>query len=129
MEDKEGRTMPDQRVSMFISHKVANHKRTAMRIKEILESRTERLDVLICEEISAGDRWREWIANCIVHSQILLVLLPDFATDLTWIADEIGRFQSACPTGRLVVLKSPFLREVPDIVRDRYIIEASKDQL
>jgi hypothetical protein len=121
--------MPDQRVSMFISHKVANHKRTATRIKEILESRTERLDVLICEEIPAGDRWREWIANCIVHSQILLVLLPDFATDLTWIADEIGRFQSACPTGRLVVLKSPFLREVPDIVRDRYIIEASKDQL
>ena len=55
--------MSDQRVSMFISHKVATHKRAAARIKTILEARTERLDVYICEEIPVGDRWREWITE------------------------------------------------------------------
>lgn len=128
MEDNEVRTMLDQRVSMFVSHKVVSHKQAASRIKAILESRTERLDVHICEDIPAGDRWREWITDRIAHSQILLVLLPHITTDLTWIADEIGRFQAICPTGRLVVLRYPS-QSVPDIVRDRQIIDISKSQL
>lgn len=44
------------------------------------------------------------------------------------IADEIGRFQAVCPTGRLVVLRYPS-QPVPDIVRDRQIIDISKRQL
>ena len=120
--------MADDRVSMFISHKMATHKRAAARIKTILEARAERLDVYICEEIPAGDRWREWITNRLAHSQLLLVLLPHRATDLTWIADEIGRFESACPAGHLVILKSPS-DPVPDIVRDRQIIDIGIDQL
>src|SRR5262249_52215990 len=120
--------MADQRLSIFLSHKVATHKRAAARIKEILEARAESLDVYICEEIPAGDRWRDWIATHIAHSQLLLVLVPRKATDLTWIADEIGRFEAACPSGRMVVLK--FAADpVPDIVRDRQIIDVSTDAL
>lgn len=113
---------------MFVSHKVASHRRAAGRIKAILESRTERLDVYVCEETPAGDRWREWIEEHISNSQILCVLLPHTATDLTWIAAEIGKFQSVCPHGRLVVLKHPS-HPVPAIVQDRQVIDASKDQL
>jgi hypothetical protein len=128
MEESEVSTMSDQRVSMFVCHKVASHKRAAARIKEILQSRTERLDVHICEEILPGDDWRKWITDRIAHSQIALVILPHIATDLTWIGDEIGKFQATCPTGRLVVLKPPS-RPVPNIVQDLQIINTSKDQL
>src|SRR5262245_47172452 len=55
------KTMSNQRVAIFISHKVATHKRAAARIKEILEARAESIDVYICEEIPPGDRWRDWI--------------------------------------------------------------------
>jgi hypothetical protein len=54
--------------------------------------------------------------------------LPHTATALTWIAAEIGTFQSACPDGRLVVLKCPS-DPIPNIVQDRQVIDASKDQL
>src|SRR5438046_9558315 len=89
-----GQPMTEKRVSLFLSHKVASHQRAARRIKGILESRTERLDVYICEEILPGDRWRTWIEDHIAHAQILLVLLPPPPADLSWLAAEIGRFQS-----------------------------------
>src|SRR4051812_17170827 len=120
--------MADQRVSIFVCHKVATHKRAAARIKEILESRTDRLDVHICEEVLAGGRWREWIAERIAQSQLLLVLLPRDTADLTWIAAEIGRFQAACPGGRLVVLKHASA-QLPDIVRDHQVVDVSRDEL
>src|SRR5689334_11004950 len=97
--------MANDRASIFISHKVACHRRAAHRIKAILESHTERLDVYICEETPAGERWREWIESQISRSDILLVLLPPTAADLTWLSLEIGKFQTVCPDGRLVVLK------------------------
>ena len=121
-------TMADDRVSIFISHKIATYKRAAARIKAILEARTERLDVCICEEIPAGDHWREWIADRLAHTQLLLVVLPHRSTDLTWIADEIGRFESACPAGHLVILKFPS-DPLPDIVRDRQIVDITNEQL
>lgn len=120
--------MPDQRVSMFVSHKVNSDKQAAVRIKEILQSRTERLDVHVCEEILTGDDWRKWIADRIAHSQILLVLLPHITTDLAWMADEIGRFQGACPTGKLVILKHPS-SSAPDFIRNLQIVDISKEQL
>ena len=120
--------MTDQRVSIFVCHKVATHKRAAARIKEILESRTDRLDVHICEDVLAGERWREWVAERIAQSQLLLVLLPRDTADLTWIAAEIGRFQAACPGGRLVVLKHASA-QLPDIVRDQQVVDASRDEL
>lgn len=120
--------MPDQRVSMFISHKIASHRQAAARIKTILESRTERLDVYICEETPAGDQWRKWIEEHISNSQILLVLLPRTNTDLTWITAEIQRFQVVCPEGRLIILKRPSDNR-PDFLADRQIIDASTEQL
>jgi hypothetical protein len=122
--------MTNDRVKMFISHKVATHKDAAECIKEILESRTERLDVYICEEIKAGDRWREWIDENIAGSSILLVLLPhtDKNVDLTWVADEIGKFQAYCKDGRLVVLKYPS-DPIPGFLQDLQVIELSKNEL
>ena len=120
--------MSEQRVSMFVSHKVGSHRRAAGRIKAILESRTERLDIYICEEIPAGDRWREWIEEHISHSQILLVLLPAASANITWIVAEIGRFQAACPAGRLIILRHPSV-PIPDFVGDRQIVDASKEEL
>ena len=120
--------MTDERVAMFVSHKVVSHRRAARRLKEILESRAERLDVYTCEETPAGDRWREWVEHHISRSQILLVLVPRSSEDLTWIAAEIATFQSVCPDGRLAVLNPPS-RPIPSIVQDRQVIEASKDRL
>jgi len=87
--------MSTQRVSMFISHKVASHRRAAERVKTLLESRAERLDVHICEDIPANTLWRQWIADRIAQSQLCLVVLPPATLDLTWIINEIGRFHGA----------------------------------
>jgi hypothetical protein len=46
--------MGEQRVSLFVSHKVKYHKEAAKRIKEILQARAERLDVYICEKPGQG---------------------------------------------------------------------------
>jgi hypothetical protein len=120
--------MAEQRVSIFVCHKVATHKRAAARIKEILESRTDRIDVHICEEVLAGTDWRKWIDEQIPKSHILLVLVPGDAADLTWIAAEIGSFKAACPGGRLVALKHACAK-VPDIIRDHQVVDASRDEL
>jgi hypothetical protein len=58
--------MTEKRVSMFVSHKVVSHQRAAGRIKAILESRTERLDVYTGELMRALDlncRAMELLAN------------------------------------------------------------------
>jgi hypothetical protein len=120
--------MTDERVSVFVSHKVASQQRAARRIKEILQSRTERLDVYICEETPAGDNWHEWIQNHISHSQLLLVLIPHTGEDMSWIAMEIANFQSVCPDGRMVILKHPS-QPIPSIVQDRQVIDASRERL
>ena len=119
--------MTDKRVAMFVSHKVANHERAAQRIKTILESRAERLDIYICEDIRAGDRWRDWIQDNIAHSHILLVLLPHTGADLTWVATEIGLFKAACPNGRLVALNPPS-QPIPSIIEPHQIVGTSSDQ-
>jgi len=118
----------NNRVSIFVSHKVVSHQSAARRIKELLESRAESLDVDICEEIPAGDQWRNWINKRISCAEILLVLLPRATTDLTWLGVEIGRFQSACPNGRLLILNPPS-QPIPGIVQDIQVIETSRDML
>jgi hypothetical protein len=120
--------MPDQRVSMFVSHKIATHREAARRIKQILEGRTDRLDVHICEEIIPGDVWRKWIEERIAHSQLMLVLIPRNTADMTWIQDEISRFLVVCPKGRLVMLKFPS-DPLPDTLRDRQILDITVDHL
>ena len=120
--------MTDNRLSIFISHKISSHELAARRIKEILESHSERIDVHICEDTPAGDRWREWIQGHISESHILLVLIPQKATDFTWVASEIGMFDSICPDGRLIALKHP-ADPIPGIIQDRQIIDASKHDL
>lgn len=119
----------NERVSIFVSHKVATHRRAAERIKTVLESRTERLDVYVCEDIPAGERWQEWIESRISHSQMLLVLWPlEDGLDLTWIGDEIHKFKQACPRGRLVVLKADRTL-IPEIVKDFQWVDVRQDEL
>jgi len=97
------------RLSLFVSHKVSVHREAAELVKQLLEARSERLDVDICEDIEAGDRWPEWIAERVASAHVLLVLRPPPApgVDLRWIDTEIQRFKKACPRGRIVVLKAP----------------------
>jgi hypothetical protein len=99
--------MRSRRIAFFISHKVALHGDAARRIKDILESRTERLDVFVCEDVEAGERWRDVIAKNISRTKILLVLWPGPDTDVKWIQAEIEYFTARCRNGRLVVLKAP----------------------
>jgi len=102
----------------------------ARRIKGILESRTDRLDVHVCEEIQAGDDWKEWIEDSISQSKMLLVLWPqeEMGTDPTWIEREIDRFRSTCPKRRIAVLKA-VSDPVPYIAKDLQIIDVSRDRL
>jgi len=118
--------MADQRVSMFVSHKVASHKRAAVRIRDILQSRTERLDVQICETIDAGVDWRKWIRDHIAQAHMMLVILPRTPAELQWIGVEIGSFQAEVPGGRLVALKRPS-DPVPDIVANLQVIDSVKE--
>src|SRR5438067_1260698 len=85
---KQIQSSPRQHVSMFISHRVATHEKCAARIKALLESRTERLDVYICETIWGGDKWLNWIKEHIAQSKILLVLAPRRDVHQIWIKRE-----------------------------------------
>lgn len=118
--------MDEHRVSMFVSHKVASHRQAALKIRDILQSRTERLDVHICEDIQAGNVFREWINRSIAEANLMLVILPRTDSDLQWIATEIGKFQAIAPRGRLIALKHRS-DEIPDIIRDRQVIDAIKE--
>jgi hypothetical protein len=122
----------DQRVALFVSHKVKIHERAAHLIRDILESYSGRLDVIICEETPAGETWKKWIEGYISHSHVLLVLLPPGDEDLTWIKREIRLFKKHCEKGglnhRLVVLKLPG-SQVPGFLEEFQVVEASKEAL
>lgn len=121
--------MESQSVSMFISHKVANHERAARRIKEILEARTERLTIHICEEIAAGDSFRTWISTQITAARAMLALLPPGATrDDTWMSYEIGAFLQSHTCGRLLVVKHAS-DPVPTTINEIEIISAEKSEI
>ena len=123
--------MESQSVSMFVSHKIANHGRAARRIKEILEARTERLAIHICEEVDAGDSFRSWIKTQISTARAMLALLPPGATsatrDTTWMSFEMGEFQSH-KDGRLIVFKHPD-DPIPSTINEIEIINARKSDI
>jgi TIR domain len=120
--------MRSRRIAFFISHKVALHGDAARRIKDILESRTERLDVFVCEDVEAGERWRDVIAKNISRTKILLVLWPGPDTDVKWIQAEIEYFTARCRNGRLVVLKAPG-DPLPGFLSEVQVIDAIRDDL
>jgi hypothetical protein len=125
---RERSSMDSQSVSMFVSHKVANHERAARRIKQILEARTERLIIHICEEIEAGDSFRSWISTQITDARAMLALLPPGATrDTTWMSYEIGAFQSH-PNGRLLVFKHAD-DPIPSTINEIEIINAERSDI
>src|SRR5262245_58218621 len=120
--------MAGTRIALFISHKVGLHGPAARRIKDIVESRTERLDVFVCEDVQAGERWRDVIAKTISRTKILLVLWPGPNADTRWIQAEIEYFTTRCRNGRLVVLKSPG-DPLPAFLREVQVIDTSKEKL
>ena len=108
-------------VSIFVSHHTATHHAAAARIKELLESRAERLAVRICEAFTPGDPWQDDIVTGIGQAQILLVLVPQ--ADTAWIDKEIELFKKKCQ-GRIVVLKPPFF-PMPNLASELQIVQAS----
>ncbi len=115
--------MAEQRVSLFVSHKVKYHKEAAKRIKEILQARAERLDVYICEDTGAGVKWRDLIKEKLTDANVLLLLLPPSGSDISWIKSEIKTFQEAHPNGWIVPFKCED-DKVPDFIKDRQVVDA-----
>jgi len=118
----------ERRISIFVSHHVATHKKAAKRIKEILEARATQIDVHICEEIVCGENWMKWIVQSIEHSKLLLVLLPSCPDQFDYINKEIRLFVESCKNGRLVILKLE-RDEIPEFARDLQVVETSPDDL
>ena len=120
--------MAEQRVSLFISHKVDCHKEAAKRIKEMLQARAERLDVYICEDTGAGVKWRDLIKEKLTDAHVLLLLLPHSGldTNTNWIESEIEFFQKANPNGWIVPFKCED-DKVPDFIKDRQVVDATDE--
>lgn len=118
--------MVEQRVSLFVSHKVKYHKEAAKRIKEILQARAERLDVYICEDNGAGAKWLDLMQQKLSDAHVLLLLLPPSNADIDWIKTEIKTFQEAHPNGWIVPFKSED-DGVPDFLKDRQVVDATKE--
>ncbi len=118
--------MTEQRVSLFVSHKVKFHQRAAKRIKEILQSRAERLDVYICEDNTAGRNWRDLVKEKLTDANVLLLLIPPNGSDISWIKSEILTFQAVHPNGWIV----PFKRQtdkVPDFIKALQVVDSTKE--
>jgi hypothetical protein len=84
---------------MFVSHRVDPDQRAAERIRDILQSRSERLDVQISEHIPAGVDWEEWIRENVLRAQIMLVILPRSQRVSGWMTKEIKALENDCRTG------------------------------
>jgi hypothetical protein len=120
--------MSEQRVSLFISHKIKFHARAAKRIKEILQSRTERLDAYICEDTAAGQEWLELIQQKLTDANTLLMLLPPSGTDVSWIKREISIFREAHPDGWVIPFKNP-ADPIPDFLKGLQVIDITEDNI
>jgi hypothetical protein len=116
------------RASLFVSHHIATHKKAAARIKQLLESRSERLDVHISEDILGGDDWLGWIVKHIAESNILLILLPPHQDELGWIEREVKLFKERCATGRRIIFKPELLKK-PDFEDEIQFVETSQEDL
>ena len=120
--------MGNKSLPSFISHKVTTHSRSAQRIKEILESRTDRISVQISENIPAGEQWEHWLTQKIGGSKLMIVLLPEAGRSLTWIRREIKLFESKCPDGRLIILK-PSTLKTPSFLAKKQVINLDVEQI
>lgn len=120
--------MTEQRVSLFVSHKVKIHERAARRIKDILQARAERLDVYICEDTAAGLKWLELIQRKLTEANTLLLLLPPFGSDVSWIEREIAIFREAHPDGWVIPFKNP-ADKIPDFLKDIQVIDISQENI
>jgi hypothetical protein len=119
-------SITEGKVSIFVSHHAATHGAAAARIKEILESRAERVLVRLCEQFTPGDDWMNDIFTDLTHSQILLVLVPQ--TETPWIDREVQLFKRRCGTGRIVALKPPIF-SIPKFTNKIQIVEASEENI
>jgi hypothetical protein len=80
--------MPNERVSIFISHKVTTHKRAAQKIKDILEARPPEVRDLIRAMSRNNPRWGQHGVCRLLHRapirfQVLYVFLV-LARDRRW---------------------------------------------
>lgn len=120
--------MPDQRVSMFVSHKIDPDRRAAERIRDILQSRTERLDVQISEHIPSGIDWEQWIRENVLRARIILVILPRTQKVSGWMKTEIKAFREQVPNGQLITLKRQGA-PVPKFVSKLQAIDSVEEEI
>jgi hypothetical protein len=125
---RRNRDMSDQNLSIFISYEKDKYQGPAKRLRDILQSRTDRLIVHICEDMNPGDYRQPWIADRIAASQMMLVLLLEESTDLSDLDYEVDFFRSSRPNGSIIVFKPPSVR-LPDTFRDLHYLEIDVEQI
>ena len=122
------RSRPKAETSLFVSHHVSTHKIAAERIKQVLESRSPRLEVETCESMFAGQHIRHWIKTNLCKSKLLIVLLPEHENELQWIKREVNFFRKVCEEGYVVVLKQQ-AQPRPRFADEILVVETSQEEL
>ena len=82
----------------------------------------------VCEDVEAGERWRDVIEKNISRTKLLLVLWPGPDADVKWIQAEIEYFTAKCRKGRLVVLKAPG-DPLPGFLSEVQVVDTTRDDL
>jgi hypothetical protein len=115
-------------VALFISHHIETHKEAAERIREILESRSERLEVETCETIIGGENWLQWIKDKVDQSFLMLVLVPECKSDCLWIDKEVQMyFADKKERQRHLLVVTPETRSIPEFAQNIQVIRTAED--
>ena len=84
-------TDPNERYSVFFSHKV-NNSGVTKALKDLLDSHTEHVDFHISEQIEKGTAWRKAIADLLNRANFLVLVFTDPNENWDWCLYETGFF-------------------------------------
>jgi len=118
-------TIPNKEYNVFISHKL-DDRSLALKIKEALENLCgkdrNRLNVFVCETTPGGTDWRQWIADKIAGSTVLIFLYTDIDADWSWCQFEVGSFIGRVEPGKsprpVLCLKNSTIGKLPSTIAD-----------
>jgi len=97
-------------VTIFISHRVEEDRSLAQAFRYYLTALGESaLQILTCEHISGGTKWRDWIERNAGEADTFLLLYTNGSADWAWCLWEAAYFRGATRSAnkRLVGIKSP----------------------
>ena len=97
------------KMTCFISHRVREDTPVATSFSYWLKAIAgDLVDVLLCEEISGGDLWRDWIRRNIGNADLLVLLYTKPDVDWSWCLFEAAYFQGSTKgSHRLIGIKAP----------------------